>query len=100
MIYYKAVRKIDNRYFSDYDNTYEYVIGEYHYSDVDVKEDWRNSKGLHVTELERAIRFGTGWDDIAVLECFVEPEDVIKTEDELGISYRTSKLKVIKEYLI
>ncbi len=75
--YYKAVRKKNGKYISNYDNKTEYVIGEELVAEMDKNPDKYAVQGLHVASLAFAQRFGDSWKDVAILEVQVNIHDVI-----------------------
>ncbi len=93
--YYKAVRKKNGKYISNYDDKTEYVVGEEISVKTNTNPDTVAAKGLHVASLEFAKRWGDGWKDVAILELQVNIHDVI-VPDALD-QVRASKLKVVRE---
>lgn len=93
--YYKAVRKKNGKYISNYDDKTEYVVGEEMSVKTDTNPDSVAVKGLHVASLEFAKRFGAGWKDVAILEVKANIHDVI-VPDALD-QVRVTRLKVVRE---
>ena len=94
-IFYKAVHKDSDGYFSENTNSFRYEIGKIYKEEID-KNNLSCGKGLHVAHKLWAITFGRGWDDMALLECEVDPKDIYVAEG-CGGKCRTGKLKVIRE---
>ena len=96
-IFYKAVRKRNERYISDYDSTFEYTIGktaECRYDlDTDIEEDC--GSGIHLSHLAWCLDFGRNWDDLAILECEADLNNIIVPLNCGKI--RTDKVKVLRE---
>ena len=95
-ILYKAVHKKDGIYFSDRENKFTYSIGEIKEHEIDKQNINSCSVGLHVSTKFWALRFGSSWDNMALLECEVPIKNIIVAKDTDG-KVRTSKLKVVRE---
>jgi hypothetical protein len=93
---YKAVHKRDGGYFSNHVSNFEYKIGEVKEHEIDPSIEDSCTKGLHVSHLDWAIKFGNEWGDMAILECEVKVKDIVVSKDCDG-KVRTSRLKVIRE---
>jgi hypothetical protein len=93
---YKAVHKRDGGYFSNHVSSFEYKIGEVKEHEIDPSIEDSCTKGLHVSHLDWAIKFGNEWSDMAILECEVKVKDIVVSKDCDG-KVRTSRLKVIRE---
>jgi hypothetical protein len=94
---YKTVHKAtDGTYFADYDKNYKYEIGKTHELENDSSTSNSCSYGLHVSHKSWALSFGASWNDCALLECEVNPKDIVVSKDCDG-KVRTSKLTVIRE---
>ncbi len=93
--YFKAVRKKDGRYFSNYDKKVEFRIGEWKEEDLDRNPDKVAVKGLHVASLEFAQRWGNSWDDVAILEVETNIHDVVVPDAKDQV--RTSRFRVVRE---
>ena len=95
-IFYKAVHKKDNTYFSDYKNSFTYDIGKEmeQTCDPNVNEDC--SFGLHIAHLQWALDYGSNWNDLAILEVEVDIKDIVLPINSNG-KVRTSKMKVLRE---
>ena len=94
-ILYKAVHKIDGRYFSDRVNSFEYIIGETKEHALGEEKESCGA-GLHVAHLRWAVLFGKYWEDEAILECSVPLSKIFVGNDCDG-KVRTSELKVLRE---
>ena len=95
-ILYKAVRKIDDRYVSNYKSSFIYEIDKTYKEDCDKNTKRECSYGLHISYLDWALRFGKDWDNLAILEVEV-PIDTIVLPDNSDGKVRTSCLKVLRE---
>ncbi len=95
--FYKAVHKNSNGvYYSDYNSNYHYEISKIYKEecDSDTDKDW--AKGLHIAHLDWALRFGSDWSNLSVLEVETKIDDIVMPKNTDG-KVRTSKLKVLKE---
>jgi hypothetical protein len=93
---YKAVRKVNDRYFSNYNRDFEYKIRETKEEKCDKNKDESCSQGIHISHLEWAKRFGKDWDNMAILEVEVNKSDIVVSRDCDG-KVRCSKVKVLRE---
>lgn len=91
IIKYKYVEKRNDRYFSFYDNSFEYKIGE--------KAIAKNSCGLFVTEKENLI-YATysDRDNKTILKCAIESFDDIKDITDFNQVKSLKVVEEIKEY--
>ena len=96
LIFYKAVRKVDWKYVSDYDNRFEYFIWKVATQKVDIDENNACWAWLHIAYKSRAINFGKHWNNVALLEVEVNPNDIYVPKN-CGWKVRTSQLNVIRE---
>ncbi len=94
-IFYKAVRKVDGKYISAWDNLTEYIPGQYLETAMDKNPDRVAVKGIHVASLEFAQHYGDTWDNVAILELEVDIHDIVvpDAKDQL----RASRVKVLRE---
>ena len=95
--FYKAVRKTEEgKYVSDWDDEFEYKIGEYATEECDdnIYEDCSN--GLHVAPLDWVVYYGKAWSNLAILEVKVRIDSIVLPLRSTG-KVRTNKLKVIRE---
>ena len=95
-IFYKAVHKKDNEYFSDYDNSFKYEIGKSIETECDNNKDISCSQGIHILHKLWALKFGRGWDNLAILEVETDIKNIVVSKDCDG-KIRTSKIKVLRE---
>ena len=95
LLFYKSVKKNGEKYYSDYNSAFEYVIGNTYEEKVDKNPDEDCGRGLHVAYKDWALRFGNGWENRALLEVLVDPKDIFVSNDTDG-KVRTSKLKVLR----
>lgn len=93
--YYKAVKKIDGKYISAWDNRTEYIPGQIIEADTDKNPDRVAVKGIHVASLEFAQKYGEYWSDVAILELEVDIQDIVVPDAKDQI--RASRVKVIRE---
>ena len=93
---YKAVHKIDGRYVSHYDKSFEYEIGKIIKAEIDPNTYAMCGRGIHISHLNWALGFGSKWDDLAILEVTTRIEDIVCPENTDG-KVRTSRVKVIRE---
>ena len=97
---YKAVRKYrnsENHFYSNYDSKFEYTIGEI--SEVnDFDDDTKIScgRGIHLSYLEYALRFGREWDNLAIIEVECDLDDIVVPQPCEG-KVRAKKCKVLRE---
>jgi hypothetical protein len=96
-IMYKAVHKQpDGIYTAHYDCSFTYEIGKKYTHECDPIESGSCSRGLHVSHKMWALKFGSGWDDMALLECEVPTGRILVSADCDG-KVRTSELTVLRE---
>jgi hypothetical protein len=95
VILYKAVHKIGNKYFSDYEKDYEYTLGVNIAKEFDDSKEKSCSKGIHISHKIWAINFGK-WEDVAILECEVDKKDIVVSKDCDG-KVRAKKINIIRE---
>lgn len=94
--FYKVVRKVNGKYISDHCPDFEYVIGEYKSEKCDPDITKICASGIHIAPLDKALKLGQDWDNIAVLEVETNISDIIIPMHHDG-KVRTSKVKVIRE---
>jgi len=97
-IFYKAVRKLDNKkYCSNYNNTFVYEIGKTAKEpNIDTDTDETCRKGIHISHLNWALDYGRDWTDLAILEVETKIDDIVCPINNDG-KVRTSKVKVLRE---
>ena len=93
---YKAVHKIDGRYVSHYDKSFEYEIGKIIKAEIDPNTSETCGRGIHISHLYWALNFGSKWDDLAILEVTTRIDDIVCPKNTDG-KVRTSRVKVIRE---
>lgn len=95
-IFYKAVRKENDKYYSNYDNSFIYEIGKTKKEkcDSDIEDDC--SYGINISYLQWAIDFGRDWDNLAIIEVETKIENIVMPINTDG-KVRTSEVKVIRE---
>jgi len=95
--FFKAVHKDgDDCFVSDYDRRFHYEIGKTYKSLCDPNTNRDCSNGLHIAHLDWALRFGSDWKDIAILEVETKIEDIVLPKLSEG-KVRTKQLKVLRE---
>ena len=95
--FYKAVRKTDDgRLISDFDDTFEYVIGKTKTAVCDPDTACECSYGIHISRLNWALNFGSSWNNLAIIECETKIDDIVMPTNTDG-KVRTSKIKVVRE---
>ncbi len=95
--FYKVVHKdCDGRLISDFDSNFEYKEGEIKTENCDTDINVDCSFGIHISHLDWALRFGSGWHNLAIIECEVKISDIVMPKNTDG-KVRTSKIKVIRE---
>ena len=95
---YKAVHKHNEQYFSDYDDEFEYRIGEIAVPDNGFDDDAHKKcgAGINMAPLHWCLDYGRGGDDLAILEMTALREDVVVPMDTDG-KVRARKAKVVRE---
>ena len=94
---FKAVHKRNERFYSDNDPNFEYVVGEIAKADsltVDVTRECGH--GIHMAYKEWAIDYGRGWKDLAIIEVEAEASGIIVPVPGCG-KVRAEKVKVLRE---
>ncbi len=94
-MFYKAVKKIDGKYISAWDNKTEYIIGQVLETVTDKNPDKVATKGIHVASLEFAQQYGDKWDNVAILELEVDIQDLVVPDAKDQV--RASRVKVLRE---
>ena len=94
--FYKAVRKHNGKYVSSWDMNFEYEIGKIKTEDCDTNVKNECSSGIHIAHLDWALKFGSDFEDLAILEVETQIKDIVMPENTDG-KVRTSKIKVIRE---
>ena len=95
-VFYKAVRKKDGIYHSDYDKNFTYEIGKVKQERCDIDTESDCSYGIHIAHLNWALDFGRNWNDLAIIEVETKIKDIIIPKNTDG-KVRTSEIKVIRE---
>ncbi|MGN0686805.1 MAG: hypothetical protein ACI4KA_01710, partial [Oscillospiraceae bacterium] len=96
-IFYKAVRKSEEGYYySDQNNSFHYNAGETVTEKCDPDPARECSHGIHIAHLDWALRFGSHWNNLAILEVETDISDIVMPNDTDG-KVRTSKVRVIRE---
>ena len=96
-ILYKSVHKTkEGKFVADKDKKFEYTIGETKTHDCNPSTEESCTYGLHVSHKMWALRFGSMWSDMALLEVKVPIDKIVVAKDCDG-KVRTSELTVIRE---
>ena len=95
---YKAVHKHNEQYFSDYDDEFEYRIGEIAVPDNGFDDDAHEKcgAGINMAPLHWCLDYGREWDNLAILEMTALREDVVVPMNTDG-KVRARKAKVVRE---
>ena len=95
---YKAVHKNNEKYFSDFDNGFEYRIGEIAVPDngFDGDASEKCGAGINMAPIHWCLDYGREWDDLAILEMTATREDVVVPMNTDG-KVRACKAKVVRE---
>ena len=94
---YKAVHKRDGKYTADWDNSFEYIVGDVAESKgfcADPREDC--GAGIHMATAAWAVQVGRNWRDLALLELECDAADVGVPLFEPG-KVRAPRAKVLRE---
>ena len=95
--FYKCVHKVNGRYFSHHDSSFEYVIGKKAVPDSldsDIHEDCGH--GIHVAHLNWVLDFGRNWSNLAIIEVEAELDDIVVPTSAVG-KVRCKEVKVLRE---
>ena len=95
-LFYKAVHKKDNCYFSNYNNSFLYNIGQEIKIKCDTNVDKDCSYGIHISHLNWALNYGAEWDDLAILEIETDIDKIVLPKNSDG-KVRTSEITVLRE---
>ena len=95
-IFYKAVRKVNEKYVSDRNRYFEYEIGKLKKEICDDNVDEACSYGINISHLDWALQYGRGWHDLAIIEVETKIKDIVVPINTDG-KVRTSEVKVIRE---
>ena len=94
--FYKAVHKVDGKYKSDYDRSFEYCIGKTVQSnEINTDTSENCGEGIHMAYLQWALDYGKTWNDLAILEVKAKLDDVIVPLNAGKV--RVNKVEVIRE---
>ena len=94
--FFKAVRNHSGKYLADYDNSFEYKIGEVANENCNPDTTNECGRGIHIAHLAWALDFGKDWGNLSILELEVDIDTIVLPEDTSG-KVRTSEVKVIRE---
>ena len=95
-IMYKAVRKTNNGYVSDYDSSFCYEIGKIKKEICDNNVFDVCAKGIHIAHLNWALNFGKDWENLAILEVESKISNIVLPVESDG-KVRTCQIKVLRE---
>ena len=97
-IYYKCVKKRNGRYYSFFDNTYEYEIGKFAVPDMyNSNPALECSNGIHVATIEWVLENYFTSKDCAILEVKVPDDAEIVAPYVSNGKLRASKAEIIRE---
>ena len=94
---YKAVHKQDGRYRSNFNKSFEYIIGNIVEADsltTVTTEDCGH--GIHAASVEWCLNYGDGWPDLAILEVEMDLDGLVVPVGGAG-KVRAAKCRVIRE---
>ena len=95
--FYKAVRKVDGRYFADHDSSFEYVVGKKAVPDsFDVSDTECCGHGIHVAHLDWVLDYGRDWSNLAIIEVEVKLKDIVVPRNGSG-KVRCKEVTVLRE---
>ena len=96
-IFYKAVHKFNNKFLSNYDKDFEYMIGS-KAAEPDCSTDTTDDcgRGIHISHLAWALDFGRNWSNLAIIELEVKIKDIIMPINTDG-KVRVPEAKVLRE---
>lgn len=95
--FFKAVHRAEDGYlYSHYDPNFRYAVNKTicHVCDPDVAEEC--SYGIHISTLDWALRFGSGWNNLTIIEVEADLDKVVVPVTGDG-KVRTSEVKVLRE---
>ena len=95
-IFYKAVRKYKDIYYSDYDSDFIYEVGKTKSEKCDDNKSKHCGQGIHIAHLNWVLNYGTDWHNQAILEVETKLSDIVLPDDTDG-KVRTSQVKVLRE---
>ena len=96
-IFYKAVEKDANGiYRSTWNSNFTYEIGKTKTENCDPDIEESCSYGINISHLDWALRFGSDWNNLAILEVETRIDDIVLPKCTDG-KVRTSKVKVLRE---
>ena len=95
-VFYKAVHKDGERYFSDHQPGFTYRIGKKAKETCDPEVNRECSFGIHVANLDWALNFGRDWKDLAILEVETDIKDIVMPKGTDG-KVRTCECTVLRE---
>ena len=95
--FYKAVHKVDGKYVSDHNGSFEYEIGKIKKNN-DINTDVSNDcgKGIHISHLAWAVDYGRDWSDLAIIEVECAIDDIVMPVNTNG-KVRVQQVKVLRE---
>ena len=95
--FFKAVHKIDGKYFASHDPSFEYKIGEVAVADCLTENPTEDcGHGIHMAYKEWALSFGRAWPDLAILELEANTDGLVVPINGAG-KVRAASAKVIRE---
>jgi len=94
--FYKAVKNVDGEYCSGRNRGFKYKLGEVVKEKCDQDTTEGCSYGIHISHLDWALRFGSKFDNLAILEVETKIADIV-LPDETDGKVRTCAVKVLRE---
>lgn len=97
-IYYKCVKKRNGKYYSFYDNSYEYEIGKFAIPNNYNSEPYLScAEGMHIATIEWALENYFDSKDCAILEVKVPDDAEIVAPYKSDGKLRASKIEILRE---
>jgi hypothetical protein len=94
---YKAVRKVNGRYFSDKNRAFEYVIGGVAVADKLTKDTSDDcGHGIHMAHKAWCVDYGRDWSNLAIIEVEADANGIIVPVPGCG-KVRAAQVKVLRE---
>ena len=95
--FFKCVHKRNGKYISDYNNSFEYIIGQKIIPDsFDDEKEETCGHGIHIANMAWALDYGRNWNDLAILEIEAEYDNIVVPKFSNG-KIRCKEAIVIRE---
>lgn len=95
-VFYKAVHKKGETYFSDYSPSLCFAVGQKVKAACDPDVNHTLSYGVYISNLNYALNYGKNWEDLAILEVETDIKNIVLPNSSDGEA-RTSEIKVLRE---